>query len=403
MRESFLENAFVKAHFARPEKTWDEVMTLNNDGSKAIIRSLDSLAPRLEKAREDQYVRELVSIRNRIKSTLEVYYEPDDDEAKTQKIKRVTSRIRARLFMSVASRPEVFGKILDSLMVEPIKFRKIVRDILVLKKDAPRDFSAVNFLRANAGIDPKDGKEVNLKKLLDFFGMVDKEELEEEFSGKDFTIDDIISGDGEFCTTVADVLVKHIVDYWGQELNRSANALQEYLPFTDEVVAALQQLVVVLGVKKKLTERIDLYEKIFSTEELLNAVSDLAALELNNFISTVGRRTMTDADLEEVREKARRAGIDVDLSPEGIEPVRQRQSMDEVLDALDASSDIMRKPGFSPADMKTLRHLPLWDNFQRWQNLLTVGLIFSSGISSKDPRANQEVKHLIDKVETLYA
>ena len=288
-------------------------------------------------------------------------------------------------------------------MVEPIKFRKIVRDILVLKKDAPRDFSAVNFLRANAGIDPKDGKEVNLKKLLDFFGMVDKEELEEEFSGKDFTIDDIISGDGEFCTTVADVLVKHIVDYWGQELNRSANALQEYLPFTDEVVAALQQLVVVLGVKKKLTERIDLYEKIFSTEELLNAVSDLAALELNNFISTVGRRTMTDADLEEVREKARRAGIDVDLSPEGIEPVRQRQSMDEVLDALDASSDIMRKPGFSPADMKTLRHLPLWDNFQRWQNLLTVGLIFSSGISSKDPRANQEVKHLIDKVETLYA
>lgn len=403
LRASFLENAFVRSHFDNPETTWNDVATLNNDGSKAIIHSLDSLAPKLEQAREGAYLKELLSIRNRVKKSLEVYFEPDDDASKYKKLKMVTGRIRTRLYMSVGSHPEVFGRILDSLMVEPAHIRKIARDIIVLKKDAPRDFSAVNFLRVNASIDPKDGKEVNLRKLLDFLYMDSREELEEEFKGKDFTIDDVISGDSEFCATVSDVLTKHIIDYWGQELSRSVSAVEEYLPFTDEVVTALRQLVSVLGVKKRLTEKIDAYTNIFGTDELLNAVADLASLELNSFISTVGRKYMTEKDLEEVREKAAHCGVEIDLSPEGIEPVRKKQSMDDVLDALDASADIMRQSGFNAADMQTLRHLPLWDNFQRWQNLLTIGMIYSSGISSKDPRANQAVKSLIDKVDVLYA
>ena len=403
LRKSFLENDFVQAHFANPEQTWEDVATLNNDGSKAIIRSLDMIAPKLERAREEQFEKELLNIQQRIRKSLEVFYEPEDDEQKLKKLKMVTSRIRARLFMSVGSHPEIFGKILDSLMVEPSQFRKIARDILVLKKDAPKDFSAVNFLRASAGIDPKDGRDANLQKLLGFFGMSSRNELESEFAGKEFTIDDIISGDSEFCATVSDVLTKHIIDFWGQELNRSAAALEEFLPFTDEVVAALRQLVVVLGIKKSLAAKIDLYEKMFNINELLNAIADLASLELNNFVSTVGRRNMTDDNLEEVKDKAARCGIEVDLTREGIEPFRQGQSLEEVLDALDASADIMRKPGFTSSDMQTLRHLPLWDNFQRWQNLLTIGLIYASGVSTKDPRANLAVKALIDKVDSLYA
>lgn len=403
LKASFMDNDFVKEHFENPERTWNDVATLNNDGSKAIIFKLNQIAPKLEKARENQYQDELMAILDRIKKSLEVYYEPDDDEAKSKKTKMITARIRARLFMSVGSNPEVFGKIIDSLMVEPVKFRKIARDILVLRKDTPKDFSAVNFLRANAGIDPADGKDVNMKKLLDFFGMFSKEELEEEFRGKDFSIDDVISGDTEFCSTMADVLTKHILDYWMTDLNRSVLALEKYLPFTDEVVLMFQRLVTMLGVKKRLSEKIELYDRMFGTDEKLNSIADYASLELNNFVSTIGRKYMTEEDIATIRDKALRCGIEVDLSSEGIEPVRKRQSVDEVLDALDASTGIMRQSGFSNADMEVLRHLPLWDNFQRWQNLLAIGLIYTSGVSTKDPRANQAVKQLLDKVDVLYA
>jgi hypothetical protein len=83
--------------------------------------------------------------------------------------------------------------------------------------------------------------------------------------------------------------------------------------------------------------------------------------------------------------------------------VRKRQTLTDALLALDKSTDIMRKPAYSDSDMETLRRLPLWDNFQRWQNLLLVGMILSSGVSTKDPVENNAVKELIDKANSLCA
>lgn len=52
LKQSFLKNAFVQRHFANPEQTWNDVATINNDGSKAIIRNLDAIASVLEDARK---------------------------------------------------------------------------------------------------------------------------------------------------------------------------------------------------------------------------------------------------------------------------------------------------------------------------------------------------------------
>lgn len=42
----------MQRHFANPEQTWNDVATINNDGSKAIIRNLDAIASVLEDARK---------------------------------------------------------------------------------------------------------------------------------------------------------------------------------------------------------------------------------------------------------------------------------------------------------------------------------------------------------------
>lgn len=402
LHDSFVAYPFVRNHFVNPEQTWNDVVTLNNDGSKAIIRTIDKISICLDKARETQYVKELKEIKDRINNSLNVYYEPEEDSAKLQKTKHLTSKIRARLFISVGANPEIFGRIIDSLMVGSEDFRKIARDIIVLKTDTPKDFSAVNFLRANAGIDPKDGKDVNLQKLLDFIGMTTRDELEEEFIGKEYTINDVITGEQEFCSTVSDVIAKHILEHWMEHLNNSVASLEKYLPFTDDIILTFQTLVNTLGVKKKLSDNISRYDKMFGTNERLNAIADYASLELNNFISTVGRKYMEEKHIKEIREKAARCNIEVDLSPQGIEPARRKQPLMNVLNALDSSTDIMRQVGFNANDMETLRRLPLWDNFQRWQNLLLIGIILASGVSQKDPKENAAVKELIDQVNQLY-
>ena len=55
--------------------------------------------------------------------------------------------------MAVGSNPQVFGKIIDSLMIMPEEFRKIAKDIIIRKIEIPTDFTEIAFIRAEAGIE----------------------------------------------------------------------------------------------------------------------------------------------------------------------------------------------------------------------------------------------------------
>lgn len=401
--KSFIELPFVQKHFSSPEQTWKDVMEINKDGSEPIIRDINRISERLHNHRESICMKELQQIQREILNTLNGWYEPEDDESKNSKLKAITSKIRTRLYLSVAEKPEIFGKIIDSLMIEPEVFRKIARNIIVLRTETPRDFSAINFLRAHIGINPNDNKEINLGKLFDFFGVSSKEELEEEFSGKDYTIDNVIADEQEFCSTESDIITKHILKQWMEYLNGTVQSLSKYIPFPEEIIMSFQTLLKKMGIKQRISENIAKYEKMFSVNERLNAIADYASLELNNFISTVGRKFMNPEHIEEIKKKAALCDISVDLSSEGIEPARTRQNLTDALEALDHSTDIMRQPSYNAADMEILRRLPLWDNFQRWQNLLMIGMILSSGVSDRDPKENHAVKEIIDRTTSLYS
>lgn len=76
--------------------------------------------------------------------------------------------------------------------------------------------------------------------------------------------------------------------------------------------------------------------------------------------------------------------------------VRKPQPLLQTLSAFDAAADI------DTVDKLTLMKLPLWDNFQRWENLVTIGLLYASDISHVDPIANAKIKTIIDACEILY-
>lgn len=403
LRKSFLNLPFADKHFVNKEQTWNDVMDINKDGSEPIIRDIRTIAGHLHNHRESIYLEELKRVQKEILETLNRYYEPESDSDKLQRTQLVANRVRARMLINMASDPQVFGKIIDCLMISPKEIRKIAKDIIVLKRDIPKDIPGINLIRFAVGITPDDNKENRLQKLLSYHAMKTREELDEEYADKNYSVDDIISGEEDFCATVSDVLTKHIINYWMEYLNDSISSLSCYLPFTEEIVLMYQTLLQKFGIKKQISLNIARYDKIFGTKERLNAIADYTALELNNFISTVGRKYMTELHIQEIEKKASICNIKLDLSAQGIEVTRKKQPLVDALNALDASVDIMRKPEFNEVDMQTLRQLPLWDNFQRWQNLLLIGLILSSGVSTKNPEENQAVKKMIDVTNSLYS
>ena len=94
LKNSFLRNEFVQKHFADPERTWNDVATINNDGSKAIIRDLDTISAVLESARKEKYLADLKAINERILSMLRAYYEPEDKEQNNQRTRTIIGDIR---------------------------------------------------------------------------------------------------------------------------------------------------------------------------------------------------------------------------------------------------------------------------------------------------------------------
>lgn len=395
LKSSFIHHPFVVNHFSDPEAAWNDVATVNNDGSKGIIRSLDKIAGVLNDARKQKYLEQLNHLKESLYKNLIVYFEPEDIELKNEKVKNISGDIRRSLYLSVASKPEIFGKIIDRMMIHVGELRNIAYDIIVCHSEVPKDFSEITFLRKMIGIDLSDSKEANLEKLS-AWGRCSIDQIENEFAKKGFTIEDVIINSDDTLTTVGEIVTKRMIDYWKNYLNNQVAYLETFLPHADEVVFMLINLFDKLNLKERIIEKIEKYSTLFDEEGLPNVIADYTSLTLNNFVSSIGREYLEDSDLNHIRQKSEDCGLKIDLSNKGCEIERKPQSLIDTLSAFDDSSDL------ESVSFDLLRKLPLWDSFQRWENLMTIGLLYVSDISHSNPEANTQIKSLISLSEELY-
>lgn len=108
---------------------------------------------------------------------------------------------------------------------------------------------------------------------------------------------------------------------------------------------------------------------------------------------------MSDDEIGELRVKADNCRLPVDFSPAGWNKVRKSQPLIDTLKVFDESATIVNQ---GRIDISVLRQLPFWNNYQRWENFVIIGLIYSSDISHCDPVCNEKVKDLIERSQPLY-
>lgn len=400
LKDSFLRHKFVRKHFSDPDSTWEDVATLNNDGSKSIIRNLDSISSVLDRARRERYQSILDTLKKELINALQVYYEPEDTESKNKKVRLIAGDIKRSLTHAVSKNPAVFGRIIDSFMISSESLRNIAYDIIVCHTDTPKDFSAINLIRAEAGIDITESKQTNIDKLIRHYILEDESHLDEYLKTLGFELDDVISKETHTLSSLGEVITKHIVDYWIEHLNSAAQNIISTLPHADEVVFMLINLFNKLDLRKQISHKIARYTEIFSENEQPNAIGDYTALTLNNFVSSVGREYMSDNEIGDLKIKAQNCNLPVDFSPIGWNVVRKPQPLIETLKVFDDSGFIVNQ---GRINITILRKLPFWNNYQQWENFVIIGLIYSSDISHCDPVCNEKVRSLIDRSQKLYS
>lgn len=399
LEQSFEQCPFVQKHFAVPRQAWNDVAEVNCDGSKPIIRNLTVISDVLDEARRTMFLESLRGIRAELLKKLQAYYEPEDKAAQNQRVVKIANDIHCSLELSISRKPEIFGQIIDRLMVHSAPIRDIAYGIIMLQSFKPVDFTQINFLWGKAHVLDSDSREMKLQKLCSELGCRDEAELDEVCRNHGMSMEDLLAGEKDSLSTRSRVLVKHIVDYWNEHIHKTMSAVSAYLPHSDTIAFVLLNLLDKLGVRMLMTRTIDRYEKRFEVSDLPNAVADYTAMVLNNFVSTVGRDYMKEKDLTAVEEDAKACHIDgrLDFSASGCSTARKEQNLEDALATFENSADLVRK-----GSIADLRRLPWWDNFLRWENLLTIGVLYSNEISRVDPEANAAVNELIERTEELY-
>lgn len=396
LKNSFLRNEFVKRHFANPEQVWNEVATPNHDGSLTIIRDLNKIAPLLEEAREQKYLRELKHMQQRLLNILTANYILDTDDGRNEKLKKVVTTLQFKLDKVIGKNPEKFGCIIDDLMIKPRDIYSIAYDIIVLRRQTPKIFSEIGFIRQRAGILDIDNRDSRIQKLCACYQVKNMSELEELLYDENYTIDDIVSTEIENQSTQASIIARNVFQFWGEHINTTMQHYSSLFPYTDEFAKVIISNFKTLGILQCLVEKIQFYQERFSQDACINAIADYVSLTLNHYVSSIGYTSYSKEMLSLIEAKAKTCDIEIHLGEEDNTSVTC--SLIEALSALEESTGI--QSGTCSTD--ALSKLPFWANYQLWLKYIVSGFIYAENIIVCDKEANDKIKQMIDKCQNLY-
>lgn len=393
LKESFLKFPFVQKHFASPEDAWDAAATLNHDGSLEIIRDLNNIAPVIDKARQEKYISEVQEIIDGLQQRLTEYYVPDDEIEKKENTRRISGDLRLTMESLFANDPASIGELMSAFMIQPTLIRQEVYNIVICHTDQPVDRSPINVIWINSGITQSDDKETKLRKLYDYYAINDESKLRTSLNEHGINLDDVLAGIDEIPTTIGELLTKHIYDLWSSHITQAVDSVGKTLKHADRLSFMFDNLFIKLNIKQILLKTINKYIDTFNDKQLPNVISDAASLICNNFISSVGWQYFTEQDKVKIKGIANSLNIDIDIETKTDRPV---MPLTDALQAFDDATTIIRE---MPTDAsKVLKKLPWWGNFKRWEDLLIIGLVYTSDIVQCNPQANDALKKIIDEI-----
>lgn len=396
LKSSFLRNEFVKRHFANPEQAWNDVTTPNHDGSAAIIRDLNKIAPLLDQAREQKYLKELKCMQQRLLSILEANYILDTNDGRNEKLRKVVTTLQFKLDKIIGRNPEQFGRIIDGLMINPRDVYSLAYEIIVLRRQAPKIFSEIGFIRQRARIQDVDDRNTRIQKLCACYQVQTFQELDELFHSEGYTLDDIVSTEIENQSTQANIIVKNILHFWSEHINASMKKCSSIFPYTDEFANVLITNIRTLGIAQKLVEKIQFYQEQFPQDACINAIADYVSLTLNNYVSSIGYTSLDKESLSLIYDKAKTCNLSINF--EEHDASTTSCTLTEALAALEESKGI--QSGICTTG--TLNKLPFWANYQQWLKHIVAGFIYAENIIICDKEANDKIKAMIDRCQILY-
>ena len=404
LKQSFLENPFVKSHFENPELAWDSAASINQDGSILIIENLTVASENINEARRDKIEKELSEIKDGIRLELKKYYHDSDSDKRLIKAKKQAGDIQFELDLAFGKDHFFFGPMIQEFMLDESEVFSLYQDKLkTIESHQVVNSGKYSGIRLNVqNLDPNEDYKTNLKKLQKHYDHESIEECEEYFENQGIDLQELFYGNSERVKQFSQVLAESLEEYWFERyLQNGSNILVDAfspvgLENTQEMFKTLYKK---LELTDKVAERIRTYvDGSTHSEESYGMIADLSAEIINKFINTVGIEYYTESDLSDLNKANTKndLGLVLDHSELDFEENTPEEAA-RLISNMDKLDQLLNQNPLPP----DARRLPNYRSYIRWYHWLKVGFVSVCDIPNYDVEANNKLEKIIESCEAV--
>lgn len=403
LKQSFLNNEFVKNHFENPEENWDGATSINQDGSSLIIKKLTIASENINEARKEKNNKELNDIRLGIISELKKYYHDSDSDKKLIKAKTEAGEIQFALDQAFGEDHFFFGPMIQEFMLDESEVYSLYQDKLkAIESRQIVNMGNYNGIRTSVpDLNPNADFETNLKHLQKHYERTSLEECKEYIENKGVDLQELFYGNNERVMQFSQVLAESLEEYWFEKYlqNNTQNLIDAFsetgLQNTQDM---LRTLYTKLDITGKVVKRIRTYvDGSTRVEESYGMIADLSAEIINKFINTVGIEYYTESDLSdlEIANQKNDLGLVLDYSELDFDENTPEEAA-RLISNMDRLDQLLNQNPLPP----DARRLPNYRSYIRWYHCLKVGFVSVCDIPNYDVEANNKLGGIIKSCKT---
>lgn len=402
LKESFLQNGFVRQHFAMPEKSWNEAVEVGKDGSAWIIENLTRSSRKMSEARETQFGRVIADAFSSLITAIHAYYHDDNADLELQKQMKAAGSIALTFDVLFGRDKYFFSDFISAMTVDEEYLHDVIMDIINATKVVDEtDLSVLFAIRAKANVDPKLSFDENKERVKCAYNCSTDDELYAKLKELGVKLDDIINPPKvmNFSRLISDAVEKSWVDTF--------LSIEHYREFVERGAGAKDLQNLLANTKALYKNKIKLSEKIAkrihpfvsassnSADDMTDMLADICAEMINTFVNTMGAAYYNAEMWKDIDDAVKHNEFDISVTRNfdeiSFDAEAVKESLPNVFDSFDNVDQILNQV---PVDVSRLKYFSNYCEYYQWVELMKVSFLATQGI----PKYNQDMNNALRTV-----
>lgn len=399
MRQTFIENEYVKRLFEDPAMAWDVTASQNNDGALYIIENLAIVAASMDEARERDFDTALKKIKNKVLNAIQDYFVSTDTEEILESNMRKAKAIFREMDFTCNEDNYYFGHLLQALQMSETDSYRVIHQIIQSPDlnesvNAFKDYEIIRSSCAKVGrsLDSARTESEKMKCIIDTYGFINDEEAYDFLLRKGIDKSQLFSGSYKRKLNSC-IIADSVFEKWCSMI-KSVEFLNEFSnegSFDAAVMGNLiEELILTadfLSLRDKMAVSIAEYVNVIDVHAANEGLlADILATMINDFVLDFGYSWLSEEEIEKAKSVCEKRNI-----PAFKYILKELPATFEEVDITAMFNEMSTNP-------KAL--LPSFeDNYNKWLEYMFISFIAHLDIPDFDHEANQALQNILERIK----